>query len=91
MLEPFARLQNENLEVCTTEELCEIVQAIHDAADTFDLDGADAAMKKLEGCRLPQACQEKVEQLRVYLADVALMEVMELTDELHTMLEKEES
>ena len=91
LLEPFARLQNENLEVCTTEELCEIVQAIHDAADTFDLDGADAAMKKLEGCRLPQACQEKVEQLRVYLADVALMEVMELTDELHTMLEKEES
>ncbi|MGN0344757.1 MAG: histidine kinase N-terminal 7TM domain-containing protein [Lachnospiraceae bacterium] len=86
ILEPFARTQNEALEECTPGQLREIVQAIHDAADAFDLDGADEAMKKLESCRIPEECREKVEELRVYLADVALMEVMEVTDELCTML-----
>ena len=87
VLEPFARIQNESLRECTPQELCEILQALHDAADTFDLDGADDAMKALEGCQIPQQCQEKLEALRVSLADVALMEVMELTDELRAMLE----
>ena len=89
ILEPFARIQNEALEECSPGQLREIVQMIHDAADTFDLDGADEAMKKLESCRIPDACREKVETLRVYLADVALMEVMDLADELCEMLEKE--
>lgn len=87
VLEPFARIQNESLKECTPKELCEVLQVLHDAADTFDLDGADAAMKELESCRIPEACQEKLEALRVSLADVALMEVMELTDELRAMLE----
>lgn len=91
ILEPFARTQNEALEECTPGQLREILQTIHDAADAFDLDGADAAMKKLESCRIPDVCQEKMETLRVYLADVALMEVMELTDEICAILEKEES
>lgn len=91
ILEPFARAQNEKLEECPVQELRGIVQAIHDAADTFDLDGADAAMKKLESCRIPDVCREETEKLRVYLADVALMEVLELTDEICAILEKEES
>ena len=90
-MEPFARTQNEALEECTPGQLREILQTIHDAADAFDLDGADAAMKKLESCRIPDVCQEKMETLRVYLADVALMEVMELTDEICAILKKEES
>ena len=89
ILEPFAKRQNESQRECSPGELKQIVQVIHDAADTFDLDGADAAMKELESCRIPQSCQEKVESLRVYLADVAMMEVMELTDELCAMLDKE--
>ena len=89
ILEPFARVENESLKECTTEELREIIQRIHDAADTFDLDGADAAMKELEGFRIPDTCREKVELLRVYLADVAMMEVMDLADDICALLEKE--
>ena len=89
ILEPFARVENESLKECTTEELREIIQRIHDAADTFDLDGADAAMKELEGFRIPDTCREKVESLRVYLADVAMMEVMDLADDICALLEKE--
>ena len=91
ILEPFARIENEKLRECTPEELREIVRRIHDAADTFDLDGADDAMKELDCCRIPETCREKVESLRVYLADVAMMEVMELTDEICRILEKEDS
>ena len=91
ILEPFARSQNEAQEECTTEQLCEILQILHDAADTFDLDGADEAMKKLDSCRMPETCLEKLEKLRASLADVALMEVMELTDELCKMLKEEGS
>lgn len=89
ILEPFAKRQNEMLKECSREEMKQILQVIHDAADIFDLDGADAAMKELDSCRIPEDCQEKVESLRVYLADVAMMEVMELTDELCAMLDKE--
>lgn len=91
ILAPFARVRNETLEERPVQELRGIVQAIHDAADAFDLDGADAAMKELEGCRIPDACREKTETLRVCLADVDLMKVMELTDEICAILEKEES
>ena len=89
ILEPFAKRQNESLKECSAEELKQILHVIRDAADIFDLDGADAAMKELDSCRIPENCQEKVESLRVYLADVAMMEVMELTDELCAMLDKE--
>ena len=52
ILEPFAQSQNEAKEECTNSQLCEILLVLHDAADAFDLDGADAAMKKLDSCRM---------------------------------------
>ncbi len=92
VLEPFARRQNDALRSCPQEELEELLHRLHDAADTFDLDTVDAAMKELEGCRIPEVCMDGFEKLRSYVADVALMEVLELTDELcgrlHTMKEQ---
>jgi chemotaxis protein histidine kinase CheA len=78
-----------DLEQKSGEELCDILSVIHEAADAFDLDGADAAMKKLEGCRMPESCREKMDALRAALADVALQEVMDVTDELKEILSKE--
>ena len=48
--------------------------------ENFALDGADAALKELEECRMPKELQPQMEQLRAYVADVAMMEVMELAD-----------
>ena len=50
--------------------------------DSFDLDGADAAMHALEGFAFPEELQKKVEDLSAYVADVAMEEVMHLADEL---------
>ncbi len=81
VLEPFARRQNAEQTDCTPEMLLKMLQMLHDAADTFDLDRADEVMKSLEGCRLPESSMERMDRLRVALADVALLDVMELTDE----------
>ena len=90
ILEPFARQENAAARECTHEELKALVQSIHDAADAFDLDVADEVMKELEGCQIPDTYAQYMDQLRVYLADVALMEVMELTDKWIGQMEKEE-
>ena len=55
---------------------------LHDAVDTFDLDAADQVMKELETYALPEAMQPMAEQLRVYVADVAMEEIMQLTEEM---------
>ena len=88
ILEPFARVQNVNKEERTPEQLIELLQSLHDAADSFDLDTADAVMKELEGCRIAETDETRMDELRAYLADVALMEIMELTDAWMTSLKE---
>jgi signal transduction histidine kinase/CheY-like chemotaxis protein len=90
ILAVYGGANNASLEEKPTEELCELLDVLHEAADAFDLDSADAAMKKLEGCRLPERCQEQMNQLRAALADVALQEVMDVTDSLKELLKQEE-
>lgn len=90
ILEPFARLENAAARACTAEELRALVQSIHDAADAFDLDAADEVMKQLETCQIPEEYASYMDELRVYLADVALMEVMELTEQWNAQMEKGE-
>lgn len=55
---------------------------------TFDLDGADAAMRAIEGYVFPESCRDKIENLSAYVADVAMEEVILLTDELMEALQK---
>lgn len=88
LLEPYAKQKNAELTECTPQMLLKLLQLLHDAADQFDLDRADELMKSLEGCRLPEESMELMERLRVAMADVALLDVMELTDEWKQMLEK---
>jgi len=70
-------------------ELKMYVSQIRDAIDGFDLDAADVAMENLEACRLPEACRELFEELRVYIADVAMENILEVTDKMLMKLEEE--
>ncbi len=72
-----------------TEELISLLSDINHGIDTFDLDRADAALKKLETCLLPEALQEKMEMLRACVADVAMEEIMRLTNEMIEYLRQE--
>ncbi len=89
LLRPYAAIGTKEGRPCTTEELRALLKTLHDAADAFDLDGADAAAKQLEELLIPDRYTSFMEQLRVQLADVALMDVMELTEQWEAQLSEE--
>lgn len=80
LLEPFAKAMEQNKESVPTEEIIQTLRLLKDSIDCFDLDGADSAMHKLEGYEFPEHLRSKVENLSVLMADVAMEEVMNLTD-----------
>lgn len=86
VLREYGENQREELREASLGELTDLLLKIHDAVDAFDLDGADAAMKELEKCRLPESCAADMEQLRVAVADVMMEDILRLTEELTGLL-----
>lgn len=82
ILEPFARMKEQEKQEVPVEDILAELENLKTAMDSFDLDGADEAMHKLEGFAFPEGCQSKVEELSAYVADVAMEDVMNLADEL---------
>ncbi len=80
ILKPYGQAQENEKREVSKEELAQILMKLRGSMENFDLDGADAALKELEECRMPKELQPQMEQLRAYVADVAMMEVMELAD-----------
>ena len=79
ILVDYGRANNANLEQVPVQKMKETLMQLHDAMDTFDLDSADLAMKELDTYAFPEDVQPMLEQLGAYVADVAMEEVMELT------------
>ena len=86
VLEPFAAKNEQEKQVVSKEEMLAELEQLKNAMDSFDLDGADAAMHNLEGYVFPEDYQEKIETLSAYVADVCMEEVISLADELITIL-----
>lgn len=72
------------------EEILLYLEGIQKAIDEFDLDLADEAMKKLEECLLPESFKPYMERLRVYLADVVMEDILQVTGEMLDMLNSSE-
>ena len=86
VLREYGENQREELREASLGELTDLLLKMHDAVDAFDLDSADAAMKELEKCRLPESCAADTEQLRVAVADVMMEDILRLTEELTGLL-----
>ena len=71
------------------QSIIEVLNRLHDAIDIFDLDTADAAMAELNHYILPKDMQALAKQLDIALADVAMEEVLHLTQEMREQLEKQ--
>ena len=69
-------------------EIVAALDQLNTAMDTFDLDGADAALAELEQYRMPEALGTYMESLRAYVADVAMEEVMDTSRKMIELLEK---
>ena len=82
ILEPYARQQETEKEQVSKEKIVATLLELKNAIDNFDLDKADAAMKELEGYQMEEKCQSLLDELRAYVADVAMEEVMDTCDKL---------
>lgn len=71
------------------EEVKECLYRMQKALEEMDIDGADEAMERLEGYSLPEGCQSFVEKLRAYILDLAIEEVLKVSEELMAELDKE--
>lgn len=88
VLKPYGIARTELKEV-SKEEMILYIKGIQEAIEGFDLDAADAAMEKLEECRLPDVCQSHMENLRVFMADVAMEEILSVTEEMIKIMEEQ--
>ena len=87
VLKPYAVWQNEEKEEVSKEKIVESLREIVTAIDTFDLDLADEIMKQLEGYRLEETIEPYMDELRAYVADVAMEEIMATAKKMMEMIE----
>lgn len=88
ILEPYGKANEQDKKEVPKEEIMAALDQLNTAMDTFDLDGADAALAELEQYRMPEALGTYMESLRAYVADVAMEEVMDASRKMIELLEK---
>lgn len=82
VLLPYANKNEEEKEEVSKETVLEALGDMKDAMENFDLDRADEDMKKLETYKMDEATRPLMENLRAYIADVAMEDVMKTCDDL---------
>lgn len=80
LLEPFAKSMEQEKASVSNEEMIEALTQLKDAVDSFDLDEADKVMRKIEGYAFPEHLRLMVEQLSAFVSDVAMEDIMNLTE-----------
>ena len=86
ILRPYAEKEEDAKKEFSDGEWITALQQIHQCMEQFDLDGVDQIMEQLEEYQVPECIRESMDQLRVYVADVSLEEIMELTDTMTGLL-----
>lgn len=86
ILRPYSEKEEDAKKEFSDGEWITALQQIHQCIEQFDLDGVDQIMEQLEEYQVPECIRESMDQLRVYVADVSLEEIMELTDTMTGLL-----
>lgn len=89
ILKPYGVMQEVQKREASHEEIIMYLEGIRESIEGFDLDAADKAMSKLEECKLPERCMTLLEKLRVSIADVAMEDVIQITEEMIAKLSEE--
>lgn len=82
ILKPYGKKHNQRQKLVSNEEILTCIEGINRSIREFDIDAADDAMRELEGMVLPEACTVLMDKLRVYMADVAMEDIITVTDEM---------
>ncbi len=88
ILRPYGEKNNGEKQQVPTEELISLLQQLYNGIDRFDLDEVDKTMQRLEECQIPKSCQDYMEMLRVYIADVAMEDIMNTAKQMIVMLKQ---
>ncbi len=88
ILEPYGKANEQDKKEVPKDEIVRVLDKLNFAMDNFDLDGADAALVELEEYRLPETLSSYMEELRAYVADVAMEEVMNTGKRMIELLER---
>ena len=72
------------------DEIIDILSAIKECADAFDIDGVDSALSSLKEIRLPEETTDHMTRLTALVADVATDEIIEEADIIIGLLKKEQ-
>ena len=88
VLKPYAKLQNEDKKQVAKEVMIGDLNELRDAIDTFDLDKADEVMKQIEGYQFTEKMEPLLDELRAYVADVAMEEIMATAQKMIEALEE---
>ncbi len=87
-LKPFGEIAEGRKMSASGEELISLLRELRSSMDGFDLDGADAVMKRLDELRMPAECRAQMETLRAYVADVQMEETMRVAEAMIEIIEK---
>ncbi len=88
ILKKYAEGDDGTRQVVSTELMQETLLRLHDSIDAFDLDEADKAMKELKTYMFPDDMHTMLEQLDIFMADVAMEEILTLTENMCDRLEE---
>ncbi len=88
VLEEYGKTKSKNTTKVSYSQIKSTLMRIHNAMDNFDLDEADKAMAELENYEFSNNMKEMLEELRVYLADVAIEDVIKITETMCDKLEE---
>ncbi len=82
-LRPFVEEEEENAEdMATKQQAMEWLQQMYNSVEQFDMDAVDQIMECINQHCMPECIADDVEQLRVYVADVAMEDIMHLAEQM---------
>lgn len=76
VLKPYGERTQEEKRTVDEKEIIDCLRSIQEGTEQFDLDATDAAMEELETMRLPDNCLDLMNELRVFIADVAMEDIL---------------
>ena len=86
ILRPYVEETESGKKEVSADDWIATLEQMHLCVEQFDMDGVDHAMETLETFQTPDNLKDSMEQLRVCVADVAMEEIMKLTDTMVNLL-----
>lgn len=86
ILEPYGVKETAGSQKVSVEDIIFCLRGMQEAVEAFDMDSADMAMEQLEEFCLPEKCRILMEKLRVAVADVAMENILVMTEEMIIVL-----